>query len=91
MSITAKELAKRLGLSESAVSLALNDKPGVSSATRKRVFEAANQCGYDFARRGMVPAGKRASRSSENTSPTRPRSLREQNRPSSLTTMPQLS
>ena len=59
MSITAKELAKRLGLSESAVSLALNDKPGVSSATRKRVFEAANQCGYDFARRGMVPAGKR--------------------------------
>lgn len=44
--ITAKELAKKLGLSPSAVSLALNGKPGVSSKTRTRVLEAAMQMGY---------------------------------------------
>ncbi|MDO4479116.1 MAG: LacI family DNA-binding transcriptional regulator [Lachnospiraceae bacterium] len=50
MSITAKELAKKLGLSETAVSMALNNKPGVSTNTRKRVIEAAEQAGYDFER-----------------------------------------
>ena len=59
MSITAKELAKQLGLSESAVSLALNNKPGVSTATRKRVFEAAEASGYDFSRKAVARAGKR--------------------------------
>ena len=50
MSITAKELAKQLGLSEAAVSIALNNKPGVSTKTRKRVIEAAQANGYDFSR-----------------------------------------
>lgn len=50
MAITAKELAKRLNLSESAISLALNHKPGVSTATRKKVLEAAKEYGYDFSR-----------------------------------------
>lgn len=50
MAITAKELAKKLNLSESAISLALNSKPGVSTATRKRILEAAAECGYDFTR-----------------------------------------
>ena len=59
MSITAKQLAAKLGLSESAVSLALNDRPGVSSATRKRVFEAANELGYDFARKGISPSSRK--------------------------------
>lgn len=53
MSITAKELAKMLNLSEAAVSLALNNKSGVSNRTRKRVWEAAQQMGYDFSRRGV--------------------------------------
>lgn len=44
--ITAKELAKRLGLSPAAVSLALNGRPGVSDQTRERVLEAAMQLGY---------------------------------------------
>ena len=48
MSITAKELAKLLGLSPSAVSLALNDRPGVSEATRRRVLDAAKAQGFDF-------------------------------------------
>ena len=34
MSITAKELASKLGLSKSAVSLALNDKPGHAPVAR---------------------------------------------------------
>ena len=50
MGITAKELAKKLNLSEAAVSMALNGKPGVSTKTRKTVIEAAEQLGYDFTR-----------------------------------------
>lgn len=51
MAVTAKELAKMLHLSEAAVSLSLNNKPGVSTQTRKRVWEAAHRMGYDFSRR----------------------------------------
>lgn len=50
MSITAKELSKKLNLSEAAISMALNNKSGVSTATRKRVVEAAEKYGYDFTR-----------------------------------------
>lgn len=50
MSITAKELAKKLGLSETAVSMALNNKPGVSTKTRQEVIRLAEACGYDFTR-----------------------------------------
>ena len=56
MSITAKELAKQLKLSEAAISMALNNKPGVSTATRKRVLEAAKAGGYDFTRLTESPA-----------------------------------
>lgn len=59
MAITAKELAARLGLSESAVSLALNDKPGVSRTTRRRVFEAARELGYDFSKKTTANMGKK--------------------------------
>ncbi len=48
MGITAKELAKILNLSEATVSVALNNKPGVSTETRQRILEAAEQYGYDF-------------------------------------------
>ena len=44
--VTAKEIAKKLGLSPAAVSLALNGKPGVSENTRALVLEAAMQMGY---------------------------------------------
>lgn len=50
MAVTAKELARELGLSQAAVSAALNDKPGVSTATRRRVLRAAEARGYDFTR-----------------------------------------
>ena len=50
MPITAKQLAKELGLSEAAVSMALNNKSGVSTKTRRRVIKAAQEMGYDFSR-----------------------------------------
>lgn len=48
MAITAKELARKLNLSATAVSMALNNKPGVSTETRKTVIKAAEKYGYDF-------------------------------------------
>ena len=50
MEITAKELAKKLNLSETAVSMALNNKPGVSTQTRARVIKEAEKWGYDFSK-----------------------------------------
>ena len=50
MGITAKELAKQLGLSATAVSMALNNKPGVSTKTREAVIKAAEEKGYDFSK-----------------------------------------
>ena len=59
MSITAKALAAKLGLSESAISLALNDKPGVSRETRRRVIEAAKAYGYDFSKKASAGTGRK--------------------------------
>lgn len=53
MSITAKELARELHLSATAVSMALNNKPGVSTQTRNMVIEAAEKRGYDFSKLSM--------------------------------------
>lgn len=50
MPITAKKLAQQMGLSEAAVSMALNGKDGVGPETRRRVLEEARRLGYDFAR-----------------------------------------
>lgn len=50
ISMTAKDLAKLLHLSEAAISMALNNKPGVSTATRQRVLAAARENGYDFSK-----------------------------------------
>lgn len=46
MNITAKEIANLLGISPSAVSLALNGKPGVSDSTRKMILSKASELGY---------------------------------------------
>lgn len=50
MAITAKELAQKLNISAAAVSMALNNKPGVSAETRMKVFDTANKYGYDFSK-----------------------------------------
>ncbi|NGN63321.1 LacI family transcriptional regulator [Streptomyces sp. A7024] len=44
--ITIKDVAARAGVSKGAVSLAFNDKPGVSDATRERIFAAARDLGW---------------------------------------------
>jgi DNA-binding LacI/PurR family transcriptional regulator len=51
MDITAKDIAKKLGVSPSAVSLAMNGKPGVSVATREKVLAEAVRMGYTIARK----------------------------------------
>lgn len=48
MSVTAKELAQKLGLSATAISMALNNKAGVSTETRAKIIKAAEEYGYDF-------------------------------------------
>lgn len=50
MGITAKEIAKKLNLSQTAVSMALHNKPGVSRETRQAVLDAADKYGYDFSK-----------------------------------------
>lgn len=44
--VTMKDIAKRLGISVNAVSLALNDRAGVGDATRKLVLDTAEEMGY---------------------------------------------
>lgn len=46
MNISAKELAEKLNLSAATVSMVLNNKPGISQATRELVLEAAKSYGY---------------------------------------------
>lgn len=55
------DIAQSSGVSLTAVSLALNDKPGVSHETRERVMEAARTLGYQF-RSTNVPAPAKAVR-----------------------------
>lgn len=45
-SVTMKDIAVKLGLSVNAVSLALNDRAGVSEETRKMVLDSAEELGY---------------------------------------------
>ncbi|MFJ8695785.1 LacI family DNA-binding transcriptional regulator [Streptomyces roseolilacinus] len=44
--VTIKDVAARAGVSKGAVSLAFNHKPGVSDATRERIFTAARELGW---------------------------------------------
>lgn len=61
MSITAKELARQLGISAAAVSMALNNKPGVSERTRERILAAAREADFDFSRIRTPAEQKRGS------------------------------
>lgn len=54
MAVTARQIAEHLNLSEAAVSLALHQKPGVSTKTRKRILETARSLGYDFTKINSV-------------------------------------
>jgi len=47
MALSSKELARLVGVSPSAVSIALNNRPGISSETRKKILFAADEHGYE--------------------------------------------
>lgn len=51
MAISAKELAQKLGVSPSAVSIALNNKTGISDETRSRILQAAERYGLQHVKR----------------------------------------
>ena len=51
MSITAKDIAKKLNISAAAVSMALNNKPGVSDELRAKIFETANEMGFIYSKK----------------------------------------
>lgn len=50
MSVSAKELAEKLNISAATVSMVLNNKPGISENTRKKVLSAAHELGFDFSK-----------------------------------------
>jgi LacI family transcriptional regulator len=47
MGVKVKDLAKMLNVSPSTVSLVLNNRPGISDATRNKVKEAVRELGYE--------------------------------------------
>ncbi|QMV42843.1 LacI family transcriptional regulator [Cohnella cholangitidis] len=53
-----EDIAKQANVSKSAVSLALNGKPGISEDTRERVIRIAQESGY-IAKRRAAPAQER--------------------------------
>ncbi len=55
MTITAKELAQKLGISPATVSMVLNNKPGISQPTRQRILEAAQEFGYAAPQKAAPP------------------------------------
>lgn len=46
MGIKIKDIAKKAGVSTTAVSFALNNKEGISEDTRKKILDIVNECGY---------------------------------------------
>lgn len=57
---TIKDIARRAGVSESAVSFALNDRPGVSQDTRARIRRVAEELGWQPNSAARALSGERA-------------------------------
>ncbi|MCC0095533.1 LacI family transcriptional regulator [Streptomyces flavotricini] len=57
---TIKDIARRAGVSESAVSFALNDRPGVSKDTRARIREVAEELGWQPNSAARALSGERS-------------------------------
>ncbi|WP_081240309.1 LacI family DNA-binding transcriptional regulator [Streptomyces viridosporus] len=57
--VTIKDVAARAGVSKGAVSLAFNRKPGLSEATRERIFRAARELGWAPSPTARTLAGSR--------------------------------
>lgn len=50
MAISAKELAQKLNVSPATISMVLNNKSGISPATRNKILSAAKEYGYDLSK-----------------------------------------
>lgn len=48
MAVTARDVAKRAGVSPATVSLVFRGKPGVGKETRERVFACAKELGFEY-------------------------------------------
>ncbi|MFF4320815.1 LacI family DNA-binding transcriptional regulator [Streptomyces sp. NPDC001568] len=57
---TIKDIARRAGVSESAVSFALNDRPGVSDGTRTRIRQVAEELGWQPNSAARALSGERS-------------------------------
>ncbi|MCO6010293.1 LacI family transcriptional regulator [Actinoallomurus purpureus] len=57
---TIADIARRAGVTKSTVSFALNDRPGVSAATRDRILEIAREMGWRPSRVARALSGGRA-------------------------------
>ncbi|MFF8261890.1 LacI family DNA-binding transcriptional regulator [Streptomyces virginiae] len=57
---TIKDIARRAGVSESAVSFALNDRPGVSRDTRARIRRVAEELGWQANSAARALSGERS-------------------------------
>lgn len=58
--VTIVDVASRAGVAISSVSTALNGRPGVSEATRRRIREVADELGFVASMRGKSLSAKRA-------------------------------
>ena len=58
--VTIVDVARLAGVSKGAVSLALNDRPGVSDPTRNRIRAAAAQLGWQPSQRARSLSVSRA-------------------------------
>ncbi len=57
--VTINEIARRSGVSKGAVSYALNGRPGVSSVTRERILQVADELGWAPNRTARLLSGSR--------------------------------
>jgi len=57
---TIADIAQRAGVTKSTVSFALNDRPGVSGATRTRILDIAKEMGWQPSRTARALSGGRA-------------------------------
>ena len=53
--VSLQTIADRIGVSKYSVSLALNNKPGVSEELRKKIFEVSQEMGYEKVKRKVLP------------------------------------
>ena len=58
MAITAKDIALKLGVSPSAVSLAMNGRPGISVETREKILAEAVRMGYTSVKKVPAESGR---------------------------------